>query len=153
MPGCLGFSSFVSYIEQNKIIIPFHQCFFTYPIKKFRRTLSVAELWALRDTLIPTNLWYCPRRFVGIDLHTLWKFSSGGQPILIHIPIEKHCKSPIIIIIIIHFYLFFKLPKNKFMIGIQSLLTDSGHKNTQSLDTIIKIDNDVSASDFYHSQI
>ena len=47
MPGCLGFSSFVSYIEQNKIIIPFHLCFFTYPIKKFQRTLSVAELRAL----------------------------------------------------------------------------------------------------------
>ena len=36
-----------------------------------------------------------------------------------------------------HFYFIFKLPKNKFMICIESLINDSGHKNTQSLDTII----------------
>ena len=52
-----------------------------------------------------------------------------------------------------NFYFFFKLPKNKFMIGIESLINDSGHKNTQSLDTIIKIHNDVSASNVCHSQI
>ena len=59
----------------------------------------------------------------------------------------------IIIIFITHLYFFSKLPKNKFMIGIEFLINDSAHKNTQSLDTVIKIHNDVPASNFCHSQI
>ena len=47
------------------------------PIKKFRRTLSGAEHWASM-VILPTNLWYCPWRFIWINLHTLWKLSSGG---------------------------------------------------------------------------
>ena len=35
---------------------------------------------------------YCPWRFVGIYLHTLWKLSSGGPPIMIHVPLVKLCK-------------------------------------------------------------
>ena len=39
------------------------------------------------------------------------------------------------------------------MICIESLINDSGHKNTQSLDTVIKSHNDVSASHVCHFQI
>ena len=56
------------------------------------RGWTVGPEWG--TVILPTNLWYCPWRFVGIDLHTLWKFSSGGPPIMIDIPIVKHCKSP-----------------------------------------------------------
>ena len=40
-------------------------------------TLSVAEQW--RTVILPTNLRYCPWRFVGIYLHTLWKSTLAAR--------------------------------------------------------------------------
>ena len=49
------------------------------PLKFFRASIRIKTVGPEWSTVtLPTNLWYCLWRFVGIHLHTLWKFSIGG---------------------------------------------------------------------------